>query len=169
MKKKKFKNEEEIRKSPIVQSRYKGIGEYDIYRDFAIFNLNDMYVYYDMDIVDFYKKIEKLLLKYEKEGKYLAIQEIDMKHVVLSKHEVNKLTYWQFNAWYWYCIDKLHKDEEYSYKRLNMKPIMDEYHKCVRERTKKSKKVTVKVQLIDSPIKTNFSLFTNGPYYKSEE
>lgn len=168
MKKKKFKNEEEIKKSPIVQSRYKGIGEYDIYRDFAIFDLNDMYVYYDMDIVDFYKKIEKLLLKYEKEGKYLAIQEIDMKHVVLSKHEVNKLIYWQFNAWYWYCIDKLHKDEKYSYKRLNMKPIVDEYHKRVREKSEKSKKVTVKVQLIDNHIKTNFLLFTDAPFHKPE-
>lgn len=88
-----------------------------------------MYVYYDMDIEEFYKKLEKLLIKYEKEGKYLLIQEIDMKHVVLSKHEANKLTYWQFNAWYWYCIDKLHKDLEYSYKRLNMKPIMDKVHK----------------------------------------
>lgn len=129
MKKKRFKTEEEIRKSPLVQNKYKNSYEYDVYRDFVIFNLNDMYVYYDMDIEEFYKKLEKLLIKYEKEGKYLLIHEIDMKHVVLSKHEANKLTYWQFNAWYWYCIDKLHKDLEYSYKRLNMKPIMDRVHK----------------------------------------
>lgn len=129
MKKKRFKNEEEIIKSPMLQNRFKISGEYNVYRDFAIFNLNDMYVYYDMNIEEFYKKIEQLLIKYENDGKYLAIQEIDMKHVVLSKHQVNKLTYWQFNAWYWYCIDKLHKDNKYSYKRLNMKSIMDKNQK----------------------------------------
>ena len=68
MKWKKFKDEDEIQTSPLVQYRYKTITNFDLYRDFVIFNLNDMKVYYDMDIEEFYKKLESLLIKYEKEG-----------------------------------------------------------------------------------------------------
>ena len=113
MTRKKIKDEDEIRNSPLVRSRYNNITNFDLYRDFVIFNLNDMKVYYHMDIEEFYKKLESLLIKYEKEGIYLLVQPIDMEHVVLSKQEASKLTYWQFNAWHWICIDKLHKDNNY--------------------------------------------------------
>ena len=161
MKWKKFKDEDEIQTSPLVQYRYKTITNFDLYRDFVIFNLNDMKVYYDMDIEEFYKKLESLLIKYEKEGKYLLVQPIDMKHVVLSKHEASKRTYWQFNAWHWICIDKLHKDDQYSYKRLNMKSIMDELHKEKESRAT----TTQEVRVIQTMPMNNFEPFSSIIYH----
>ena len=110
---------------------------------------------------EFYKKLESLLIKYEKEGKYLLVQPIDMKHVVLSKHEASKLTYWQFNAWHWICIDKLHKDDQYSYKRLNMKSIMDELHKEKESRAT----TTQEVRVIQTMPMNNFEPFSSIIYH----